>query len=460
MASSSHIPIGNITYVSRMQKNIKENLATEKPTVALAMSSGLPPTVSNDMLVFTSIDHYESYQAHLLSMIENNTNDTLNEDDVLLDIETSLGFTSLRKISLDQFEILNLTGWLTKDEIPQEHWITSKILRSTLGKDRKVQIGDRINFHFNQEYLITVDANRTGLISALSALPENTPIEEILDLDPSRQFMDVVSIRSNERHLVLRGPGGTPTPLGEWNLNANVYAGNPCTNPLTVYISGATLYNSAISAPVKGEYKIEWGTSAVLTINSSIGTNQSILENRSYQFSTPGTYTIRVSVKALSPISSSSYVVVKTFSVTVEDKQCSDFTKLQTTDYPFTSALPGSFLRGHIKYEAWYNSFKRSDFCKILAYTECYMNLGGKYYRVKSKDIHLCTGVQSMIRERNCESTGNLLIKYNCSPNTYTRYSESDNRTRFHWKNVTAIHEANVLGTPIYISQNMPANCQ
>src|SRR5690606_27270525 len=83
------------------------------------------PSVSGGMLVFRDTAHFNDYLTFLNDAIEKNVNDSVDEHDVLFEIEDGMGFNSLRNITHTAFETQDALGWSNLDDIPDEHYIRS-----------------------------------------------------------------------------------------------------------------------------------------------------------------------------------------------------------------------------------------------------------------------------------------------------------------------------------------------
>jgi hypothetical protein len=111
------------------------------------------PTVEDGVLVFKDAGQYQCYYDFLTKTIDGDTTDT-DVDSMLLRVETSLGYTSLRSVALQKFEEMNKRGWPTLEAIPEEDWIYSRVRRSVLNQNREVKIGGDYMKYLSAEYMV------------------------------------------------------------------------------------------------------------------------------------------------------------------------------------------------------------------------------------------------------------------------------------------------------------------
>jgi hypothetical protein len=435
--------LGSLLY-SACKKEMKDDPGKGKKTTRSFPVT--PPTTEGGMLVFASYDDYEAFENYLIDQV-NKSDGTKTSDEILQGIEDDLGFTSLRKIALGEFELLNAAGWKDTKDIPEEHWITSKTTRALLNRDREVKIEDKIQHYVNPDYIAAVHESHPEMLDALRVLPLTAPLEDILNIDGSRYYMAVIGIKTHEVFDIE--PIG-PLPLPRWRLNGSATQFNPCAASLTVYLSGLQLWDNFYWRANKGRYFIDWGDATPLfEISSSIGSDGTIVVPLSKTYSTAGLKTIKVYVQATSPVSSgASYAITKTFKVNILDiPRCHDFFKSHMQDYSLGATTK---LRGYVQYYPWYNIWHHRDECKIMSYTECYVtDDGSNWHRFAANWVTLCSKVETTALDESCNPyTSPYLADYHCSSNTYTRYAERTS-FRFHWQYVTARHEASFHGSAV-----------
>ncbi len=84
------------------------------------------------------------------------------ENDFLMEVEQVMGLNSLRADAFAKFEQKNAIGWSSYQEIPEEHWITSNILRSILNVNRfYILINSRNFLDFIYIFELPLQASRS-----------------------------------------------------------------------------------------------------------------------------------------------------------------------------------------------------------------------------------------------------------------------------------------------------------
>jgi|GEM_PF-2376508 len=124
------------------------------------------PSIEDGTLVFRDDEHYDSYVNFLESAMVGGDPDDPNVDvnSILQNIEDGLGFTSIRSLSHADFMAKNETGWLSFEEIPEEHFLSSPDLKSILNPKLEVKIGNDLVRYINKDYAVRVDARQAGLV--------------------------------------------------------------------------------------------------------------------------------------------------------------------------------------------------------------------------------------------------------------------------------------------------------
>lgn len=452
----------SIMYVS-CQKSSPDKPGTttgsSKSLASLPPMSFTPPTVTDGMLKFTDQAQYDQYEAYLQAVIEDNTDSTKGANEVLQDVETGLGHTSLRRNTFLAYEAANATGWASVEEIPEEDWVTSITERSILNGQRRFRIGDEIIQFVTPTYIANIEAGHPDILTKLSALPVTASILDILNCDPTRFYLGVVSTVDNEEHRptgAVGSGGGITVPWTTWIMQGTAVVLNHCTNPLQVKLTGLHLLHVPTSTAQQGFYTIDWGESLPTpqTATSAFGNNNSLLADIHHIYAAPGTYTITVNVKSLFPIASVGDVKTRTFTVEVDAGDCINTGQMQTQDYYVS---PTQVIRGHVKYHHWTKFPGGQKRCKITAYTQYLVKTGSVWKYISNAQTWLCTGVQAMTLNKDCMETGGVR-RYNCGRKTNTQYSEYET-LRYHWKIVTSRHEVDNGVDTWGFDQNMLAPC-
>jgi len=294
LALCAIIVAGSYTSCNKMDK--KDNAAAESVQLkAISAKVGFTdyPAVEDGMLKFRDDDHYDAYLQFLdraVSLYAADSTDTVNDEHtVLQNIEGGLGFKSVRSISHNKFMEMNEVGWTTLEEIPEEHFINSADLRSTLSTTLDVKIGNDIIHYINRNFAVRVNENESGLIRQYHDLDENTTIDDLIRIDIGQRFTTIYELTGDgriwEREL---------HPLGEWNIfRFERTFPEPCNNPNLLKIRGIAL-----------KWNYEPGLEADFIVNYGDGTQEakhSVYISDGYevapfthQYPGPGSYILTV----------------------------------------------------------------------------------------------------------------------------------------------------------------------
>lgn len=152
-------------------------------------------TIENDMMVFTSIDHFIETETYLNDQLENWDNNFLtdyghldddslgtvedslgyNDEQPLEDLEISLGFNSLRKkILLEEDAWLATEGEIIDDD-PDNHYIVDEVIRTLLNENAEVKIEGSIYVMLEIATVQIVN----GSIESLDSVRNATDIADI-----------------------------------------------------------------------------------------------------------------------------------------------------------------------------------------------------------------------------------------------------------------------------------------
>ncbi|WP_080777471.1 hypothetical protein [Chryseobacterium phocaeense] len=406
--------------------------------VSLPCSS---PGIYNGMLEFKDEDQFYCYYDYLTEVAAT-PNDEMGEDDLLLEVEQFLGLNSLRAQALAKFEQQNAIGWGSYQEIPEEHWITSSILRSILNVNREMKVGNYVVKYLNPEFIVTVKADRAEILKKVEALGGNPSLEQIIELDPAREIISVSSAKNLRREFGTvdfadgKGIRGTPVPLQIFRLGGTVYENFICGNPGKVRFEGFTL--SCLSVPQQARYRIEFNDGTNAAAEFMLLPGQYVLPMVEHTYpATNTTYYPTVKVKSISPYNSGGSIwnVVKTYSVYVKsmDQSCSSNARGALRDVVINSS---NVLRGKVDYYNWSAFPFVNPRSSLAGWTELhYIDGNGNWNRRKDKKTTLCVKfLEGKLYQANFSSPINSFcsndlavyvpVEYECKSNTNQKRME------------------------------------
>jgi hypothetical protein len=226
------------------------------------------PSNKGGMLAFRDSKHFNSYMDYLdkAEATIDPENETQTVHSVLQDIENGLGFSSLRKVTHEAYEIQDAKGWPSIDAIPDEHFINSPEMRSVLNGQLEVQIGSEILHYVNKEIRVNIDAINTNLLSKYRRLTPSATLDEVRFIDP---FLSATTIEFVDRDgsLIVFGKGTQPKPTGtDFVVMPGVKFPDKCNNPRLAEFFGLALRNA--SGLINGYFIINYGDGTTETKNS------------------------------------------------------------------------------------------------------------------------------------------------------------------------------------------------
>lgn len=396
------IALCSLFFLWSCEDELQQSKKTDNEQLLKSISSkvSLPcssPALYNGMLEFRDEKQFYCYYDYLAEVAAT-PDDEISEDDHLLEVEQALGLNSLRADALAKFEQQNTIGWSSYQEIPEEHWITSSILRSILNVNREVKVGNYVVKYLNPEFIVSVKTDRAELLKKVEALGENPSIEQIIELDPAREIISVSSAKNIKREFGTvdfgdaKGIRGTPIPLQIFRLSGTVYENFICGNPGKVRFEGFTL--SRLSVPQQARYRIEFNDGTNAAAEFMLLPNQYVLPAIEHTYpATNTTYHPTVKVKSISPYSNASaWNVVQTYHVYVKsmDFSCSMATRGGLQDKVINSS---NVLRGKIDYYNWspFPFGLGGNRSSLAGWTELHhIDGNGNWNRRKDKSTTLC----------------------------------------------------------------------
>lgn len=422
------------------QKREENNvLSRRESSVSLPCSV---PSLYNGMLAFEDEKHFTCYYNYLNTLISGQ-DEEMNEDDYLAEVEQYVGISSLRADALAKFEQKNAVGWHTYQEIPEEHWITSSAIRSILNTNREVKIGRYILRYISPEFIASVKDTQPELLKKVEALGDNPALEDILNLDLTREFISVTSPEIYNREFGTidfadaKGARGTPVPYLRFSLSGTVYQNFTCSVPGKVKFEGFTL--SHVSVPQRARYRIEFNDATGAFTEFTLGPNQYILPVIEHVY--PGVastfYNPVVKVKALSSSNSgpNTWDVTRTFPIYVKgmNETCTMDARGGLQDLVINSS---NVLRGKADYYTWkpFPFGLGGAISSLAGWTELHhIDKNGNWNRRKDKQTTLCVKFTNGLLHQNHGSSTYFCIdpirpstSYECRSNTNQKRMEKE----------------------------------
>lgn len=293
---SSCLMLSTTVFVVSCSKKNEGKPADVKKLKALSAQFNFSdfPTVSDGMLVFRDGKQYDDYLDFLDKATTPEDPEAVGVDahKILKDIETGLGYTSIREISHSAFEALNETGWQTLEEIPDEHFINSIDLKSVLNQDLDVKIGDKIVHYINREYMVEIDAAAGGdLLNEYHKLNDKSGLTDILLLDKDNRFTTVRN-SAGTGFVITPKPTGTDPGFPLFIFKPAVSYPDPCNNPRLVRLTAVALIDMGTWLP--GYFEISWGDATPVTQKWSNSMNYNQVDPFEHTYATNGMKIIRI----------------------------------------------------------------------------------------------------------------------------------------------------------------------
>lgn len=251
------------------------------------------PSVENGRLKFTDSSHFAGYLEYLSEEIVDDDSSGTGTHDKLEIIENSIPFTSLRHISKAIWDTAALTGWNSFEEIPEEHFIRSILIRSVLNSTADVQIGDKV-FHFvNAEYAISLPETAVAALDSahlLTVTSTETDIDVIVSGHANR---DIIFLQKRSVEFWEAKPTGGSGIV----ILKNVIIDNSCTQPNIARLTEFYLADILnISTIYNANFIISWGDGSP----DQVVLNMKTVKNITHTYPGPGHYNITIAATSTS----------------------------------------------------------------------------------------------------------------------------------------------------------------
>jgi hypothetical protein len=294
------------------KKTTNNQNATEAQRIEMkkiaAVAGGMPrfPTLENGMLVFDNEKHFEDYIAFLDAAVDPRNYDSttlktqeFDQDEILGNIEAYMGFTSIRKISHDKFMELNETGWERLEDIPDEHFISDLVLRSTLNENLTVKIGVNYVHVINKALTVQVDASQDELLEAFNELPVTATFQDVLHIDPKHQHSTLFETMGSGG-IISFGKIKQTLAEGDLFVTGMAHDAPDCNNPKKIVFHNLQLWQEIATGPpsagsLPATFTIDFGDGTALkTIHSEPFAGIHIVPAFDHPYAALGNYTVKV----------------------------------------------------------------------------------------------------------------------------------------------------------------------
>ncbi|RQO32498.1 hypothetical protein DBR32_02535 [Taibaiella sp. KBW10] len=370
----------------------KKEFATEEhlPISLKTMSGTITnmPTVIDGMLYFETDDQYLQYVQGLKDAVENKEDDR-EDDEILNEIEASMGFNSLRKQRYTTFNIQNQTGWGKYEDIPEMNEI-DKVDQSIFNTKSEYKIGNKVYKKMNHKYDIVVDLSSNNAVEILNGarvLVEETEhkgditLSQIRNLDWTKKSLTILDLSINGWEITPMDEN--PTPLAEYELSGFVHEMNACGGTLNrMTVRSMTLVKTGTSTPYAAYYTVNYGdgTPGLVDYHATAGMF-GVEYYDEHQYANAGTYTVTISAK-LTP--TGAILASQTYQVTVTNSGvCSKTTKEKVYTYEIDATHK---LRCTIKYRNHW-VFYRGWIVDGTATAEYYVKSGSTWKNQKATTL-------------------------------------------------------------------------
>lgn len=411
-------------FVSSCQKVENSSGTNPQKQQILYRRGDLTPQVWNGMLTFENEQHLKDYMDHLDSILTTpkdavfDSTSIYDIDDLLDNIESSMGYTSLRATINHQFEVLNDEGWQSVNNIPEDHWMLGSINRHIYNQNGDVRVGDAIQHLFNKNYTIVISDGNLETLAKAHALQKNISTDGIDSAIFFGVFADDANVRVYNRNVIpttVLTHSKWPIPLidTDWTVNYSIdkmTQWDPCNTERTYRVSYVSLH--AVNPSVaditlfnnndKLDIFVSWGdgttsTYSNQTISKQINGNQTWLfwpSSGWHTYTSPGNYTVTVYAKR--PYHTS-WVAKTTTTFNIPALLCSWSAKDNGTHWNYSSdgkqaysskTQTGQNWIGHVYFQAttkgykWQNgSFKHKKVERLVAqlWGDLYQNCSNPY---------------------------------------------------------------------------------
>lgn len=195
------------------------------------------PQVENGMLVSKDTTQFYNYLEFLDTTMESSSNDSIDNDVILQQIEDDLGFQSIRSIKHATFEAIDTgVGWATKEQAAQDETWVSKDIASLLNSNHDVKIGSYILHFVNKDIEIVVSADQNDILDQFHELDTSATVGDALNIDVDRKYSSVFDLGAGcsvGLGSVINRPTGTG-PLTNTMRILKPIPYHPCDNPKSI----------------------------------------------------------------------------------------------------------------------------------------------------------------------------------------------------------------------------------
>ncbi len=376
------------------------------------------PTLENGILAFKSPQHFEAYITFLDAVTDpqnydstrvDDNGDTLefDRDEILGTIEADLGFTSIRKITHDNFMQLNKIGWDKLEDIPEEHFIQDAAIKSTLNKDLIVRIGDNYVRCINKTLSVRVDASQARLFDAFSKLPETATLNDVFLIDPVQQYSTVFDLAGSGNVSVFGKKGNT---LGYGNLGIFhlKHDAPDCNYPRKIVFSYLDLWQVAWGG-LEASFDVDFGDGSphqsFTSHYTQPGYTYAYIPNFTHTYAQGGNYVVKIHAvaNAVGPGANATTANLD-YPITVLDNNCKIAYK--NTEREFHSVPDGSRAWSGQIFVTYETPWFFWDKMRVHASTASWLRDGNKWKASKSEIWHqLHTDRRD---ENNCNVLGQV----------------------------------------------------
>lgn len=355
------------------------------------------PTIDDGTLVFRDDAHYDSYMDFLSEAVTQGDPEDPNTDasSILQQIEGGIGFTSIRSETHAAFILQNETGWDTSEEIPDEHFLTNPILKSTLNPRLEVKIGHDLVHYISKDYAVRVDSRQASLVMNFRGMSPSTTISTILQVDPFRTYSSVYQLFGDGYVWVKEGP----KPTGDWQIISSKFwtVLEPCNDPLRVQF-GSMYFAQYLVQPEQGYFVFHYGdgqsSGQIPTVLSGFGGHGIAAHNHLY--SSPGNYTVEIDAYLLN----GTFKAQKFVTVSV-GSGCKMVAKDSYWQEKTVTAYPNRKVKGRLYIEFYSGNNKM----RMIAETSSWEYKNNKW---KQKSGRIEVDAECAVRADNCDETGHL----------------------------------------------------
>lgn len=374
------------------------------------------PSVNNGMLVFRDSTHLLNYITFLDSIIDpqnyptpslTDTGVEFDQDQLLQNVESVLGFTSIRNIAHAGFLRQNEIGWNTLEEVPKEHFINDILIRSILNAQLDMQVGNSYVHYINESLVVSVDETRPDLSASFHKFPISAQLVDIINIDPTHQYSRIEQVTKEGISLVWDKIVRKPTGAGDKIVNLT-YTQPDCNNPLKVVFSNAELTKlvydgngNASDLPTAARFVINFGDNTPLLgpLNTTISSGnyyQVILADFDHGYSNPGNYTVHIKAWKLSNNTSTPDAELD-YPITVKIGQCKQIQKATDDEFHYTP-YGGRAWSGKTSVLRTSNLLG-TKIMRIVSETSSWLKSGSKW---KQSNARIWSSVATTILDKDC----------------------------------------------------------